>query len=254
MLKNNSKHENRVQAKLTAGSQFGTDCGLERWQRTRRGADPRGDGHRVGPEPGSLRVRRDPEDLGDFLTGPPAEHLQDEGSEAPRGPTVRGAVPPKTRRGFCGAAACSAPCLCSQGAGGLSFNSSIPPRHGLTALAAARAPGRSWPKVTPELLGVPAPGTSGEEGSGSPSENPSLIQQQENAFFVFFKGKKKPFGVPAPERSSPKAPSPPAHPSLPAQASSRTPGCSPAARGRLQTPKRSPNGVSTHHLPPANRF
>lgn len=38
VLKNNSKHENRVQAKLTAGSQFGTDCGLERWRCTRPGA------------------------------------------------------------------------------------------------------------------------------------------------------------------------------------------------------------------------
>lgn len=30
VLKNNSKHENRVQVKLTAGSELGTDCGLER--------------------------------------------------------------------------------------------------------------------------------------------------------------------------------------------------------------------------------
>lgn len=93
MLKNNSKHENRVQAKLTAGSQFGTDCGLERWQRTRRGADPHGDGHRVGPEPGSLRVRRDPEDLGAFLFFWITCGM--EAAKLPPRRTVRGAVPPK---------------------------------------------------------------------------------------------------------------------------------------------------------------
>lgn len=56
VLKNNSKHENRVQVKLTAGSQFGTDCGLERWRRTWPGA---GEARPPwGQEPGSAAPSR----------------------------------------------------------------------------------------------------------------------------------------------------------------------------------------------------
>lgn len=49
MLKNNSKHENRVQAELAAGSQLGTDCGLERCCARGAGQTPTGTG--VGSVP-----------------------------------------------------------------------------------------------------------------------------------------------------------------------------------------------------------
>lgn len=158
-------------------------------------------------------------------------------------------------RGLCGAVARSASRLCSQGARGLSFNSSIPPRHGLTALAAARAPGRSWPKVTPELLGVPAPRTFGEEGSGSPSENPFLIQQQEKRIFSYFSNDRKShLGSSHLHRAPPKSPHPLLALPLPAQAASRTLGCTPAARGHPRTPKGAQITSPRITFPLANRF
>lgn len=166
------------------------------------------------------------------------DHLRDGGSEA--SPVTHRAWCCATQnwRGLCGAVARSASRLCSQGARGLSFNSSIPPRHGLTALAAARAPGRSWPKVTPELLGIPAPRTFGEEGSGSPSENPFLIQQQEKRIFSYFSNDRKShLGSSHLHRAPPKSPHPLLALPLPAQAASRTLGCTPDARGHPQTPK-----------------
>lgn len=138
------------------------------------GQTPVGTGTGSVPSPAPSGCAETPRIWGIFFL----DHLRDGGSGAPPPVTNRAwCCATQNRRGLCGAVACSASRLCSQGAGGLSFNSSIPPRHGLTALAAARAPGRSWPKVTLELLGVPAPGSFGEEGSGSPFENPSLIQQ-----------------------------------------------------------------------------